>query len=341
MRRFAAAFVATGGLMAGFAGTAEAQAQTGSIQEVLSADGSGSLIVNANNNPPSQTWSWQTCGLTGMPCSPFKAGQQITTDGAPPDVIFRATSNLGTVVDSLPWRGNVTSLTPPSVIGQVRANEFVTPIAGTWSGGWEGDFNRFQLAACRSATGEGCVSITEPKYGGCAADAAVLDPALTGRYLRVANVRLPQGLITTAEAYTSPYGRPIWPANAIVSVAIPGQIAPPAGPRQAPCGPPPLEQGSISTRGVATVSCLLGCRAMLSVRGGKGRAAKARLIASTVAAKKEKPKRRPPGPTYPPSFEVKLSAAALRKLGPGRARFVLRIDGERVARRSVVVRPNN
>lgn len=57
-----------------------------------------------------------------------------------------------------------------------------------WRGGWAGDAHFTQLAACANAQGTACTTLTDMHYPSrCANGAAVLDPAFTGDYLRVAD----------------------------------------------------------------------------------------------------------------------------------------------------------
>lgn len=155
--------------------------------------------------------------------------------------MFRVTGQ-GDVGISPVWRGSLRAVEPPSVLGRIRANELVTPDLARWKGGWVGDFDQTQLAACKTPRGEGCITITHPKYvQGCRNGATVLDPVFTGRYLRVADLRLGPGTSFTAEAVGSPYQGKIWRRDHQTAVAIVGRIGSATGPRMDQCGPPPLE----------------------------------------------------------------------------------------------------
>jgi hypothetical protein len=239
-------------------------------------------------------------------------------------VVFRTSSSVGTIGLSHLWLGNVSSTGPPSVTGAVRANSLVTPVAGQWNGGWEGDYDRFELAACASPDGTGCTTLTHLKYpSGCPGDAAVIDPKFTGDFLRVADRRFPQDGVSTAEAVGSPYGHSPWAANAITSVAIVGRIAPKTGKRQSNCGPPPLVDPFISKKGVGFVQCLGFCRAVLVGRHGDE-------VAKTD-------NRRPGSRRANGIQRLRLKPKSLDRLGPGRVRFTLLMNGKRVARRTVVL----
>jgi hypothetical protein len=210
----------------------------------------------------------------------------------------------------------------------VRANELVTTTPATWSGGWNGDFDQTQLAACATPTGEGCLSLTEPKYvRGCRHEGTVLDPAFTGKYLRIADRRYGPGTIFTLEAAVSPFGHAIWKASGSTSVAMLGRIKQATGPRSAKCGPPPLIEASISSEGVATIGCGLGCRAVLIAKRGKVRARATRKVFPTRPLGSERPLR------------LKLSPRALVHLGPGRVHMTVKIDGRQAATRTVLLSP--
>lgn len=215
------------------------------VQAVLNEDGSGELIANSQMNPPGETWSWQTCALDLSGCTPFATGQNITTGNAGANTVFDAISSAGATASSPAWYGNAVSIAPPSVTGIVRANELVTPAPGTWDGGWAGDAHFTQLAACADAQGTACTTLTDIHYpGGCANGTAVLDPAFTGEYLRVADQLVGPNPVIATYAVSSPYGPGAWAAGPTTSVAIVGQIAPATGPRTATCGPRPLPSGT-------------------------------------------------------------------------------------------------
>ena len=156
---------------------------------------------------------------------------------------FQATSNYGATTTSPVWRGRPSPLTPPSIRGALRANELVTPVPGSWRGGWSGDLNLTQLAACRTRQGRHCTTLTHTNYlYPCPRGAAVLDPAFTGQYLRVANLRIGPNTGMLDYGVGSPYGHEIWVADPVTSVAIVGRIVKATGPREDACGAPPLSQ---------------------------------------------------------------------------------------------------
>ncbi len=304
-----------------------AAAESATISAHLNADGSGSLIVN----PTSQGWSWEACVPDLSKCTQFATGQIITTVGAEANTVFRASAG-GTTALSPVWHGNVTSLTPPSVSGVVRANELVTPIPGQWGGGWEGDLSFTQLSACASPEGIDCTTLTDRTYSeehpeACPNGSAVLDPAFTGEYLRVADLQVGPRPVSAGVGTSSPYRHEVWAANPLTAVAIVGRIAPAVGPRTAKCGPPALVKASISKKGVATVRCGLGCRVVLIAKRGRHSARLARNLRPFPFM----------APRNYPIPKLSLSPQSLMRLGSGRARMIVMVDGRRATRRTVLL----
>ncbi|HEU5142923.1 MAG TPA: hypothetical protein VFU04_07185 [Solirubrobacterales bacterium] len=317
MQRAATVFAAAVVLAIGGQDAEPVKAQGVEMQALLVKDGSGLLFVN---NGEESTWSWQACSSDLVTCRPFGQGREISTVGAEPSTVFRV-SGAGKTGRSPLWHGNLSVLSPPTVRGPLRANELVTPVPATWGGGWEGDFDQTQLSVCARPAGGPCSSITEPKNPeACPREAAVLDPAFAGGYLRIADRRFGPGAIFTLEALF-PYGQALWRSDGQTAVAFVGRIQPATGPRAARCGPPPLRLASISKLGVAEIRCPLGCRAELIGRRA-GRVARFGRLA---------PARSPFGRPVALRLPVRLR----RQLGEGQTRMSVEVDGRRVARRTV------
>ncbi len=301
-------------------------AKAGSFQTLLNVDGSGRIFVNNGSTP-----TWMICAPSRSNCSPFATGDDISTNGAPPNVVFRAETHALEEPEWVTptWFGNVTSVGPPSVSGRIKANELVTPVPGRWWGGWSTDGDAMQLAACENPSGDGCVTLTERTYpASCPNEAVVIDPTFVGWYLRVADQRLPADTAFTFEAATTPYGGEVWPQSVTVSTTIVGRIGPPAQRRTAQCGPPPLIRAAISASALAHVKCGLGCKAtLIAKRGGRAVRRSRNLRPFPLASAR--------GVPVP---KLALPSKALSSLGPGRARVVLQVNGKRVARRTVVLR---
>lgn len=309
-------------------------AETIRMQALLNDDGSGRLFVNTGAGEP---WSWEACSPDLASCAPFGTGREIATAGASPETVFRVSGNpaAGLIPGVSPaWHGNVAPAGAPSISGIVRANELVIPVPGTWSGGWENEPDFMQLSACRTPTGKNCVTLTHSHYvGGCANEAAVLDPAFVGDYLRVADRRNGAGPhLMLMYAVGSPYGLDIWAPGPRLSTAIVGRIASAAGPRAARCGPPPLNSASISKEGVVTVECGLGCRAVLVAKHKRRRARLVRRLPRKHALPVRLGER-------PLSLRGPISLRLPRwfsvGVGHGRIRMIVKIDGKHAARRTV------
>lgn len=329
--------------------------ESASVRPILNDDGTGSLSVGSQTNPPGETWSWDVCAADGTSCVPFATGTTISTAGAPPNTVFQATANDGPTATSPVWAGSLVSISQPSVGGPIRANALVTPIPGGWTGGWPADYHETQLAACTDALGTQCTTLTDTHFvGGCVGGAAVIDPAFTGRYLRVADHIVGPNELTAAYAVTSPYSSAIWPADPRTSVAVVGVIAPATGPPTATCavpydggaGPPvtspgpvsptpspgpvlppsgtakhqPSATATVSATGVAVVHARARCS--VTVEASRGRTHV--HVKRTLAASK--------------TVAIRLPSALLRRLGSGRVVFSVLVNSVRRTTRVVVIR---
>jgi hypothetical protein len=292
------------------------------FQALLNPDGSGRLFVNDGNEP-----EWQACAPDLSSCTPFATGGDITTDGAPPGTVFRADATSFSPL----WQGDVRSLGPPSVTGAVRANQLVVPVPGEWQGGWADDYDLMQLSACTTPAADDCLALTPNwRQKECQQGAALLDPALTGRYLRVVNRRYAADTAFLLIGYPAYSHEGAVAGGPTTSVAIVDRIARATGPppKAVKCGGPALNRAVISESGIATVRCALGCRAVLVAERGTKIARVARRL----------PRRTMPG--YPvrsaaaaPTRLLYLSPRMRDRLGPGRLRLRVKIDGLQAARR--------
>lgn len=289
-----------------------------SIDTSLNPDGSGTLAIS-----PSEESSWEACNRE-LECTPFATGSQISTGNAPEGTIFKASVG-GRAVLSPAWGGNVFLAKRPSLRGDVRANEFVAPLGGDWRGGWPGYLGITQLAVCRTPGDSDCIVLSNHRIpcmgmpGG-----AVIDPAFTGWHLRLAEEIQPVG---GHGVYSHPLDEPAFPASAISYVAIVGQIAAATGPAAMECGTPQQTQASISGEGVATVRCGAGCHAVLVAKRKRRNLEFVREVAPTPLhlAPKDLPR-------------LRFPQTALSRLGAGRIRIAVLIDGEWAAGRTIVLR---
>jgi hypothetical protein len=284
------------------------------FQALLKADGSGRIFMNDGSVP-----SWEACRADLTHCAPFAVGN-FSTDGAPAGTVFRA----GDLVTPL-WKGNLRATGPPTIAGEVRANQLVTPVAGLWEGGWETDYDNLSISICRTPDSTRCLQVNheEPRGRSCGPDETMLiDPAFAGRYLRVVDRRYGKGTVFAGVGHPPYYPLEVAPATT-VSVAVVGRIAQATGPPAADCGPPPLFAASISPDGAARVDCtLLGCRAVLTARCG-GRRARAGRRLSRVRFFETA------------SATVRLRASAIERLEGCRARVTARVNGRALDRRTV------
>jgi hypothetical protein len=295
------------------------------MQALLSEDGAGRLFVNDSDGP----WKWQACAPDRTKCMPFGGGREIATRGAQPETVFRVES-AGAMGVSPEWRGRVRQLTPPTVHGVVRANEFVSPVPGSWSGGWADELSRMQLAACATPVGQDCTTLTEFHYvRNCRQSASfVLDADFVGYYLRVAERRAGVGpSFEPAYAISSPYGGEVWRQNRITAAAVVGQIAPAVNPYPGECGPPPPGEASISKEGIASARCMGGCRVVLIAKRDKRQA----RVVRTLPAENEL--------SVAPPAKLQIPRRVQRRLGPGAVSVRVTIDGRVAAHRTVRFAP--
>jgi hypothetical protein len=308
------------------------------IELSIRPDGVGRLSAETSSTtaPP---FTWEVCAADLKGCKRFAGGRRVETTGAPAGSVFRVKGARGETGVSPEWRGPPKALTPPSVAGVVQANQFVSPVRGLWSGGWAGEDSELQLAACSTAAAaaEECVALTDPHYyrgGGCTAgNSFALGGFYAGRYLRVANrqsggphTELPYSVGPAPPHYEVAHllpGPEVWKRSRNTSVAIVGQIAPAAGPPAGECGPPPAPIATISAAGVARVECGGGCSvALIGTRKGRRQSMTSQIHESSLLA-----------PWAP--LEMRLPRAALARLGAGKVRLTVQIDGTPWARRTI------
>jgi hypothetical protein len=264
--------------------------------------------------------SWQVCqpGLTD--CAPFAAGNFDTTN-APPESVFWGGGDLVTPV----WKGNLREVTPASVRGRVRGSEVVTPVAGTWEGGWGDDYDSLSLLICTTTSGDHCLQVNhEGPARSCGSEGATLiDPAFAGRYLRVVDRRYGSGTVFAGVGHPAYYPIGKVEPEATVSVATVGRIAPASGSSNVDCGAPPLFTAAISPAGSAEVTCrVIGCQAVLVARRHGQMASVKRKL--------------PPVPIWiGKPARLRLTLRALERLGDGPARVTVGVNGRTIAQRTV------
>jgi len=285
-------------------------------------DSSGNGQLSAKGSGP---WSWEACDPKLIHCESVGGGREIKTRGAPAGTVFRVKSR-GIWAVSPEWRGRVTSLRPPAAEGVVQANDFISPSPGGWAGGWEGELSLLQLAACATAEGQNCITLTDPRYvRNCAPSASFgVDARFTGKYLRVADRRIGVGPpLTPASAISSPNGGHVWARSRTTSIAVVGTIQPALSAPSGECGPPPRNDAVISPRGVARITCQGGCHAALVARAEGWHARVARRVPEQNAL------------IAGPPLELEVPS---RFAGTKRVRLVVRVDGKQLAQKTVSLR---
>ena len=292
------------------------------FQILLNEDGSGRVFMNDGSNP-----SWEVCRPDFTGCAAFATGN-FNTGNAPPNSVFRAGGGLVMPL----WKGNVRSVTAPSVQGRVRGNEVVTPVAGQWAGGWEGDYDELSFSICKSASGGGCLQVNhEGPEKRCPERATLIDPAFAGRYLRVVDRTYGRGTLFVGVGHPPYYPIPeIAPAATVSTAAF--KIAPATGPPKIRCGPPPLFTAAIADDGSAEVACrLIGCRAVLIARGSGERARLVRKLRPLPYLVRREPE---PGATT-----LRLSARTLERFEGRPIRVTIELNGTTFAQRTVAPGP--
>ena len=310
---------------------APAQASRGiHIQTAIGPTGLGSLFADTSSTtvPP---LTWEACAPDLTSCRRFAGGREIETTGVAAGTVFRVRDAGGERGVSPEWQGPPKEMAPPRVAGVIAANEFVSPVRGLWSGGWRGENSEMQLSACAAESGQECVSLTSPHFvrRGCASSASFyLDPRFVGLYLRVADRQSGGPHAEGGYAVYSPSGATwgfdeVWGRNRTTSVAIVGQIAPAANAPAGECGPPPPPIATLSAEGTARVECAGGCSVVLvGTRNGRRQ-----LVTRQIP---EQGLLRPN-----PALELDLPSSALARLGAGKVRLTVQIDGTRWAQRTI------
>lgn len=306
-----------------------------SIQVAIEPDGAGRLSAETSSTTV-MPLAWEVCspGLKG--CEPFARGRRIETTGAPAGSVFRVRDAGGETGVSPEWRGPPKALMPPRVDGAIQANQFVSPVRGLWRGGWRGENSELQLSTCATPAGEQCVALTDPhliRQGCTPSDSFTLSSDLTGRYLRVANRQSggPHDETPYAVGPAHPHyevalirpGGEVWERSRNTSIAVVGQIAPAVSLSAAECGPPPSPTATISAKGVARVECGGGCSvALVGTRNGHRELVTHQLRGQDLLM---------------PSavLEMKLPRISLARLGAGKIRLAVLIDGTRWAQRTI------
>ncbi|MEV4423619.1 hypothetical protein AB0L40_27175 [Patulibacter sp. NPDC049589] len=143
-------------------------------------DPSGDPVLTAIAEDRAATVSWYACDPE---CGAVIGTESLLRPGpTPAGTTFEVRATVaGTprTARSAPWRGRTASVTPPALAGELRIGRTVTPLAGTWSGGWDAGVDVLDVRACRTADGTDCRTISSPSGG----DSLAIDPVYAGWYL--------------------------------------------------------------------------------------------------------------------------------------------------------------
>lgn len=241
------------------------------IQAVFDSHGNPSLVANFTGAGPAPQWS--ICPpAPGAGCVPTKqTGFPVLTPGPEPaGTVFVATDTARgrTYRASVTWQGQVTSVTPPRVVGTPRFGAHVTAVAGRWTGGWGTEFDQLGVEACRSPRGTGCVVMSGGQYGCPGQPArAVVGGWLPGMYLFAFDLRSARDEACAGVGYAYPGAIPPWPVQQVVSRSAPyGPVKGPPRPTVAILRHSFLQGNRVV---VADVHCATNCRVSVNVFDGQ------------------------------------------------------------------------
>jgi hypothetical protein len=293
------------------------------LQTTIAPNGSG--FVSATNS--AGPWTWESCEPEMRLCHLIGRGRKIEAQDRDVGNLFRVRSQGLTGLSPV-WRGRPVNVRPPSLWRLPSDELFVSPTPGVWRGGWEGEYSQVQVAVCAEQAISTCTPVTNTHYSrSCQIGSSFgLNSAqLTGLYLRVAEKRLgTESPIEPAYAVSSPTIGPVWPKDGSTAVAILNLLRPGDLPAGEECGPPAPGRGFVSPHGVAHAECQGGCLMRFEAVGQGRHLGLARMLS-------------PRDPlTVPPMTTLQFPPPKVKgRLGAGGVKYVLRLDGRVVAKRSV------
>jgi hypothetical protein len=236
--------------MLGWPGAPAAQAAglDVSFYYTINQDGTGGLDANVSGSPVGQvpSVSWEACPPGGG-CTPITPrtgfSPTVLTGTATHGTVYTATVSDGSQTvkaTSLPWLGLVQSVRAPTIQGNLRAGGLITPVAGTWKGGWGNERSLLQIQVCRTSTALACVVVADGFYWDkCPGAGAVLTYNFVGQYVRVIDERIGAHAVFPPFGVGSPSAlHPMEPGSTAAATVV-GPIAAAAGPPDSGCGLPP------------------------------------------------------------------------------------------------------
>jgi len=245
-------------------------------QETFGADGNPLLIANFAPDGGLATPSWAVCPADVPGCVPAGVTNQVFQPGPEPTgTMFQASAVYGGTTyttTSDPWRGAVAATAPPTLTGQPRVGAVVTPHAGSWTGGWGGEFDLARVEACRTRDGRDCTTISYP-HAFRDRDAARIDPRWSGAWLFALDQRYARDTFWAEPAILYPFGIPPLAVGPTVSRSDP--LGPVTGPALRLRDHPLLLRNGRLLVGHAT--CARACDVALRVVAAGGHTHSARL----------------------------------------------------------------
>jgi len=266
MRLPRAALVALLVLLAA-ATVARADAGVEISQQLFDGDGNPLLVANAVPDGSAATPSWAVCPPGGGACAPTGVTNQAFEPGpVAVGTTFEASATYGGITYAArtdPWLGPVTATAPPTLTGRPKVGARVTPHAGSWTGGWGGEYDTLHVEACRTASGHGCTVIAHPWVSRSTRRA--IDPRWSGYHLFAFDERFARDTVATDIAYLRPEAIP--PAFVGATIARSAPLGPVRGPKLRLRKHPLLRRDDRLLVGRAT--CPHGCRVGVTVYDGE------------------------------------------------------------------------
>lgn len=219
-------------------------------------------------------------------CEPGWGGgpsdRELQVGDAPRGSVFEATAtHAGQTASArtVPYRGAVSAVRPPGLLGRPRVGALVRPEPASWTGGWGREVSFLQTQVCRRSR-TGCVVIADDFYWDpCPGAGAVLDERYRGWYLWVVDRRIDRHTAFASFAAGYPEALdPIEPGPAAAAKGF-GRIARATGPARSTCGRPDpryttnvrlLRTAKVTRRRavLGSIRCRRACRVTLTARHG-------------------------------------------------------------------------
>lgn len=261
-------------------------AQTAEVtQEIFNRQGLPLLIANPTpDGGKGKIVAWRKCPPRAG-CEPVPVegddDRSIEPGDVPVGTIFEAdalSSGALTTARSLAWRGRVTANAPPSLAGTLRVGRLLRPEGGTWTGGWDADYSRLGLEACREPDGRRCETLSAEGEDppGCTDGRAVLGRRYEGWWVRAVESRFARdtafGGVGHLRIRDVP---PPKPGRTVARTPLLGPVRPNAGnfrecarPSASILARPRILDGRLT---FARVLCVSSCDVVLIVRDARRR----------------------------------------------------------------------